>query len=100
MTRKQFEKIREEQSFDNAMEALYEENNFVTDYETLKQFMITALENENNGLALHILQAVYESEGDSDWYYYDYTAGTTCTPVCLNDIDDVESFIGFDDEED
>lgn len=47
-------------------------------------------------LALHIWNAVYNSDGDSEWYYYDYTAGTTCTPVCLNTVEDVETYIGFD----
>ncbi|MBO7124260.1 MAG: hypothetical protein J6V74_00260 [Bacteroidales bacterium] len=47
-------------------------------------------------LARDIWNAVYNSDGDSEWYYYDYTAGTTCTPVCLNTVEDVETYIGFD----
>lgn len=94
MTRKEFESM----NFDEAMEILYEESDMVTDYEMLKEYIIKNIQEDSNMLALHLLEAIYNSEGDSDWYYYDYTAGTTCTPVCLNDVDDVESFIGFDKE--
>lgn len=94
MTRTEFESM----DFDKAMEQLYENSNEITTYEILKDFIIHNLNEDNNHLALHILSAIYNSDGDSDWYYYDYTAGTLCTPVCLNDVDDVESFIGFDKE--
>lgn len=98
MKRSEFEKIVEESSFDDAMALLYEEQNCVTTYEALKYFVIKNIKEDENMLALHIWNAVYNSEGDSDWYYYDYCAGTTCTPQCLNDIDDVEQYIGFDEE--
>lgn len=98
MTRKEFEIIEEEQGFDSAMEELYENSDVITTYKMLKSYIIECLEDDNNMLALHILEGVYNSEGDSYWYYYDYTAGTTCTPRCLNDIDDVEAYIGFDEE--
>lgn len=98
MTRKEFEIIEEEQGFDSAMEELYGNSDVVTTYEMLKSYIIKCLQDDNNMLALHILESVYNSEGDSCWYYYDYTAGTTCTPRCLNDIEDVEAYIGFDEE--
>lgn len=94
MTRTDFESM----DFDEAMEQICKNSNEITTYEILKDFIIHNLNEDNNGLALHILSAIYNSDGDSDWYYYDYTAGTTCTPICLNDADDVESFIGFDKE--
>ena len=84
--------------FDKAMELLYEECNELTDYEALKKYIIKNINDDNNMLALHLLSAIYNSDGDSDWYYYDYTAGTLCTPVCLNNVDDVEQYIGFDKE--
>ena len=98
MKKSEFEKIEEEASFDDAMDQLYGENNCVTTYEALKGFVIQNIEEDCNMLALHIWNAVYNSEGDSDWYYYDYCAGTTCTPRCLNCIEDVEQYIGFDKE--
>ena len=98
MKRREFEKISEESSFDDAMELLYKERDTVTTYEALKCFVIQNIEKDNNMLALHIWNAVYNSKGDSDWYYYDYCAGTFCTPQCLNNIEDVEEYIGFDEE--
>lgn len=98
MRRSEFEKIMEESSFDDAMALLYEESDTVTTYESLKCFVIQNIEEDNNMLALHIWNAVYDSKGCSDWYYYDYSAGTTCTPQCLNNIEDVEQYIGFDEE--
>lgn len=98
MKRSEFEEISEKISFDEAMERLGEEKYVITTYESLKYFVINNIRDDENMLALHIWNAVYNSEGDSDWYYYDYSAGTTCTPVCLNDIDDVEQYIGFDEE--
>lgn len=94
MTKENFESM----DFDKAMELLYEECNELTDYETLKKYIIKNINDDSNMLALHLLSAIYNSDGDSDWYYYDYTAGTLCTPVCLNNVDDVEQYIGFDKE--
>lgn len=100
MKRSEFKKIAEESSFNDAMALLYEESDTVTItfYEALKCFVIQKIEEDNNMLALHIWNAVYNSKGNSDWYYYDYCAGTTCTPQQLNNIDDVEQYIGFDEE--
>ena len=98
MKRSEFEKIMKESSFDDAMEQLYEEKDCVTTYEILKDFIIKCINKDNNWWALFVLNAVYNSKGDSDWYYYDYCAGITCTPQCLNDIEDVERYIGFDGE--
>ncbi len=94
MTKEKFESM----DFNEAMELLYEECNELTDYETLKGYIIKNINDDNNMFALHLLSAIYNSDGDSDWYYYDYTAGTCCTPVCLNNVDDVEQYIGFDKE--
>lgn len=94
MTKENFESM----DFDKAMELLYEECNELTDYEALKKYIIKNINDDSNMLALHLLSAIYNSDGDSDWYYYDYTAGTLCTPVCLNNVDDVEQYIGFDKE--
>lgn len=98
MTRTQFEKLVDEQDFDYAIGELYNESNFITDYDNLKEFAKYQLDNDCVGFALHILNAIYNSDSNSDWFYYDFTAGTTCTPKCLSDVDDVENYIGFDEE--
>lgn len=94
MTREEFES----KDFNEAMEELYDQSNVLTTYEMLKECIIQQIQDDSNMLALHLLEAIYNSEGNSNWYYYDYTAGTLCTPVCLNNVEDVESFIGFDKE--
>ena len=96
MTKKHFEKLAKKYGFTHAMEALYEESNFLTTYEMLKEFAIQQLKDDDVGFTLHILNAIWNSKGDSDYYYYDYTAGTCCTPQCLNTIEDVETYIGFE----
>lgn len=90
MTRRQFRTIMNREGFDEAMSRLAEEKNDLTDYDTLKRYVIENIEKDNNMLALHIWNAVYNTEeGDSRWYRYDYTAGTTDTPTYLQTIDDV-----------
>lgn len=69
----------------------------VTTCEVLRRFANQNIAEGNNMLALHIWRAIFYSK-DSDWYYYDYCAGTTCTPQRLNNIEDVEQYIGFDKE--
>lgn len=99
MKRSEFEKIMEESSFDDAMEHFWGEKNCVTTYEALKSFVIQKIKEDYYRVALHIWNAIYDSKGDSDWFYYDYCAGTTCVPAQLNNIDDVEQYIGFDKED-
>lgn len=89
MTKKQFIAINNLRGFEKAMQCLNEECDEITDYETLKTFVIKQIEADNNMLALHIWNAVYNSHGDSQWYHYDYCAGTTHTPKCLNNLNDV-----------
>lgn len=100
MTRKAFEKIVEEDGFESAITALYKNESpyELTDFDALKQKAIECLEEDNLMWAIHILNALYDSSPESDWYAYDYTAGTTMTPHCLVDADDVETWIGFDKE--
>lgn len=98
MTKERFEQAVEDLGFDEAMCLLWNQKDCITHYDSLKGFAQQKLDKDNVGLALHILNAIYNSDGNSDWYYYDYCAGTTCTPRCLNTIDDVENYIGFDKE--
>ena len=90
----------EDDCFDNAMWALREEkpDASIEVFDDLKERSIQLLREDNLMLALHILNAIYDSSTESDWYAYDYDAGTTMTPHCLVDVDDVEKWIGFDKE--
>lgn len=98
MTKKQFQKIEEKHGFTLAMKQLWEESDCIKDYECLKDLAIHALSKDNVGFAVHILNAIWNSEGDSDFYYYIPAEGTLCTPRCLNNVDDVEKYVGFDKE--
>ena len=100
MTRKEFEKIVEEDCFNNAMFALREvkPDAPIEVFDDLKERAIQLLKEDNLMWALHILNAIYDSSTESDWYAYDYSAGTTMTPHCLVDSNDVETYIGFDKE--
>lgn len=98
MTRQDFENLVEENGFDFAMEALYGNKDCITTYDALKDFAIHLLTKDNVGFALHLLDAIYNSSANSDWYYYDFTAGTTCTPTSLCNIVDVSTYIGFEKE--
>lgn len=96
MTKKYFLKNLKKIGFDKIMSKLYEESQLITDYDSLKNYIIDCINNDNNMLALHLLTSVYNSKGNSIWYYYDYTAGTYCTPICLNSKEDVENVFNFE----
>ena len=88
MTRTEFEEI----DFDELLELMFENLDSITDEETLKGFAIDKLRDDNFGLALHIINAIYENPYDSEWYRYDYSMGTLETPspiTCKDDVDDL-----------
>ena len=93
MNRRTFKKIERESGFAEAISALSEECKEITHYDFLKERIIQCINEDNNGLALHLLSAIWNSEGDSDWYAYNYTEGTLSTPKCLNSYEDVEQYL-------
>jgi len=100
MKRMDFEELVELGGFEEAMRNLNEEKNDVTSYENLRDFAIEHAQNDNFHLAAHILSALDKAYnyGDSDYFAYDYTAGTCDTPKMLSTIDDIAEHIGFDKE--
>ena len=95
MTRAEFEEI----SFNELIELMYENLYEVTNEETLKEFAIDKLQDDNFGLALHIINAIYENPYNTEWYRYDYNMGTLQTPSPITDKEGVEDLIDFGDEE-
>lgn len=91
MTREEFNKL----SFDEVMERLNEECNEITHIDILKDFIKDNIDNDNFGLALHVLSAIWEDPNpdDSIWYDYDYSMGTLDTPSSINSKEDVEHLI-------
>ncbi|MDD3832234.1 MAG: hypothetical protein PHW00_06255 [Clostridia bacterium] len=86
MTKEQLLKM----DFEDAIRVLSEESNFITSYDTLKDFAVEKLKDDNVGLALHILEAIYNTYGE--WYDYDYCMGTLETPTPLLTIEDLEDY--------
>lgn len=96
MTREKFGAM----SFDELMEWAYENLDDVTDEETLKQFAMCNLEDDDFGMTLHIINAIYENPYNTEWYRYDYCMGRLQTPSPITDKEDIEDLIFFEDEED
>lgn len=94
MTRAEFENT----SFEDLMEYAKENLNDVTDEETLKQFAIEKLENDDFNMALHIMNAIYNNPYNTEFYRYDYSMGTLETPTPITEHSDIEDLIIFDEK--
>ena len=93
MTRERFEDM----NFDDLMELAYENIQDITTEETLKQFAMEKLENDDFNMVLHIIGAIWENPYDTEWYRYDYSMGTLQTPTPIVDKKDIEDLIDFED---
>lgn len=65
-------------------------NEFVA-YNTLKDFAIAMIEEDNIFLAIHILEAM--SDDDAEYYLYDASMGTLETPTPVDCKEDLEHLI-------
>lgn len=90
MTKKELYKL----TFQEAIEKLSEEYETITTYDTLKDFIKLQIDNENNYLALHLLQAIYDDDTPflTDYYDYDYCMGTLEKPTPLYSLEDLERY--------
>lgn len=89
MTREQFETME----FDELIEWANENLDSITDEEILKQFAMDRLQDDDFGMALHIINAIYDNPFDTEWYRYDYCMGTLETPTPITNKDDIEDLI-------
>ena len=93
MKRENFEAL----TFDELVEWAYEHVDDVHTEGGLIGMAKHELDEENLQMALHILNAVYESDCPDDSYYlYDRTMGTPTPIICKEDLED---YIDFDEEE-
>lgn len=76
-------------TFEEAIEKLQEENNCITTYNTLKEFAIDNINNDNLFIAIHILQSIQDED---EYYNYDYNMGTLETPTPIKSLEDLEDF--------
>lgn len=68
--------------------------------DTLLEMAKHEIDEENLQMALHILNAVYESDcPDGSYYIYDRSMGTLETPTPITCKEDLEDLIDFDEEE-
>lgn len=74
-------------TFEDLIFLLYLEDEPITDYETMKDFIKHNLDNDNIILAQHLVDALMENE--AHYYKYDYENGTFETPIPLEDKDDI-----------
>lgn len=97
MTKQQFD----EMTLDELIEWAYENLNDITTEDILLDFAKHKIDDENIYLAIHVLQAVWNSgEPHNGYYRYDYSMGTLETPTPITCKEDLEDLIDFEEEDD
>ena len=97
MTKQQFE----EMTIEELIEWAYENLNDITTEDILLDFAKHKIDDENIYLAIHVLQAEWNSGESFDGYYiYDYSMGTLETPTPITCKEDLEHLIDFEEDED
>lgn len=97
MTKQQFE----EMTLEELIEWAYENLNDITTEDILLDFAKHKIDDENIYLAIHVLQAVWNSsEAFNGYYIYDYSMGTLETPTPITCKEDLEHLIDFEEDED
>ena len=96
MTRAEYE----EMTLDELIEWAYDNMDEITSEDTLLEFAKVKIDDSNIYMALHILNAIYDSaEAYNGYYLYDYSMGTLSTPTPITCKEDLDYYIFFDDEE-
>lgn len=94
MTKAEFDTM----TFDEALEWAHD-NLDVTTEDVLIDFAKTKIDDDNLFMAVHILSAITNNPYDTEYYLYDYGMGTLETPTPITCKEDLEAYIGFDDED-
>lgn len=72
----------------------------LTSEDSLIRFAKEKIDEDNLFLAIHILEAIYNSEEAYNGYYlYDYSLGTMSTPTPITCKEDLEVYISFEEDE-
>ena len=98
MTKKEWEELTLDEAIDWAdFEYGVSE---LTSEDSLIRFAKEKIDEDDLGLAIHILEAIYNSEESYDGYYlYDYSLGTMSTPTPVTCKEDLEGYISFEEDE-
>lgn len=90
----------EEMSFEELLEWAYDNIDDIHSEETLLEMVKHEINEDSLRMALHILQAVYESDcPDGSYYLYDRSMGTLETPTPITCKEDLEDYIDFEEDE-
>lgn len=93
MTKEQFE----EMSFEELLELAYDNLDNIWAEEILLEEAKHEIDEDNLQMALHILNAIYESDcPDGSYYIYDRSMGTLETPTPITCKEDLEDYIDFE----
>ena len=96
MTREQFDTME----FGELLEWAYENIDNLWYEDALITLAKHEIDEDNIPMALHILNAVYDSDcPDDSLYIYDRSMGTLETPTPITCKEDLEDYIDFDEEE-
>ena len=96
MTKVEFEAM----SLDELIEWAYDNLIGITTEDMLLEFAKSKIDDDNLFMAIHVLNAVYDSEEAYNGYYlYDYDMGTLETPTPITCKEDLEEYIDFDEED-
>ena len=96
MTREQFNNME----FEELLEWAYENIDYIWREDALIAMAKHEIDEDNIQMALHILNAVYESDcPDDSLYIYDRSMGTLETPTPITCKEDLKDFIDFEEDE-
>lgn len=88
-------------SFEELLEWAYENVDDVHTEDYLIERAKHEIDEENLQVAIHILNAIYNSDcPDYSYYLYDRCMGTLETPTPITCKEDLEDYIDFEEEED
>ena len=98
MTKKEWEELTLDEAIDWAdFEYGVSE---LTSEDSLIRFAKEKIDEDILLLAIHILEAIYNSEEAYNGYYlYDYSLGTMSTPMPITCKEDLEGYISFEEDE-
>ena len=96
MKREEFEAM----SFEELLEWAYDNIDDMHSEEALIELAKHEIDEDSLRMALHILNAVYESDcPDGSYYIYDRSMGTLETPTPISCKEDLEEYIDFEEDE-
>lgn len=96
MTREEFNNMH----FEELLDWAYDNIDGMHSEEVLIDLAKHEIDEENLQMAIHILQAIYDSDApDGCYYIYDRCMGTLETPTPITCKEDLEEYIDFGDED-